>query len=81
MELSILNLHLILIIRSNQSTGTNKLDGFSRSPLDHRRYLEWSWNTKNKYESVMEFVRTQRVQWPKDIKPKSPDKPFQEPGQ
>ncbi|RFU25663.1 hypothetical protein B7463_g10683, partial [Scytalidium lignicola] len=41
----------------------NRLDIFQRVPSQLRRYLEYIWNLKLKYGSVMEFVLSERLKW------------------
>ena len=57
--------------------GNNQIDKFSRSPTNHRRYLEYMFNLKKDYGSVMDFVRDERLKWT-DLKPKAAA--FQDPG-
>ncbi len=51
----------------------NKIDLFSRAPLDHRNYLAYVFKLKKEYGSVMNFVVKERLQWidltPKDASP------------
>lgn len=56
---------------------TNQIDKFRRSPLDHRKYLEYMFGLKKKYGSVMDFVRDERVEWT-DLEPRG--KAFENPG-
>lgn len=55
----------------------NQIDKFRRAPLDHRRYLGFSYGLKQQYESVMRFVMERRVKWT-DTKAKAA--PFEDPG-
>ncbi|KAH8603077.1 hypothetical protein B0O99DRAFT_647818 [Bisporella sp. PMI_857] len=41
----------------------NRLDAFQRKPSDLRRYLEYNWNLKREYGSVMTFVAEERLGW------------------
>lgn len=58
-------------------TGANQIDKFSRSPVDHRRYMEYMFGLKKDHGSVMDFVRDKRLKWT-DVKPKAAA--FENPG-
>jgi len=53
----------------------NRIDLFQRVPSDLRRYREFTWTLQRRYGSVMDFVLTQRVQWPTPVIPKG--RPFE----
>lgn len=55
----------------------NRLDLFQRVPSELRRYLEYVWNLKLKYGSVMEFVLSERLKWEVPLKAEAP--PFKSP--
>lgn len=55
----------------------NRIDDFRRAPLDHRNYLSYMARLKEEHGSVMEYVRTQRLQWT-DLAAKGPA--FEDPG-
>lgn len=46
-----------------QKVAQNKLDLFQRVPSQLRRYLGFTWNLRQDYGSVMNFILTQRLQW------------------
>ena len=62
---------------ADQGLETNQIDKFCRSPTNHRRYMEYMYNLKKDYGSVMDFVRDERVKWT-DLKPKAAA--FEDPG-
>lgn len=55
----------------------NRLELFHRVPSDLRRYIEYMYNLKRQWGSVMEFVVKERVQWDGQLQPKG--KPFDDP--
>ncbi|KAL9601771.1 MAG: hypothetical protein Q9219_002261 [cf. Caloplaca sp. 3 TL-2023] len=55
----------------------NRLDRFVRVPSDLRRYLEYNFQLKKDYGSVMDFVVQERLKWP-DLKPQDAV-PFNDP--
>ena len=48
---------------SLSSLGTNRLDLLQRLPSDLRRYLEWIYDLKRSYGSVLSFVQHERLHW------------------
>ncbi|CAJ2500965.1 Uu.00g038180.m01.CDS01 [Anthostomella pinea] len=53
----------------------NRLDQFQRLPSELRRYLGFSWELKQDYGSVMNFMLTQRLQWTAPVWPRG--RPFE----
>lgn len=47
----------------------NRLDVFQRIPSDLRRYMEYNYNTRLKYGSVMEFIIKIKLGWEEPIVP------------
>ncbi|KAK4230497.1 hypothetical protein QBC38DRAFT_28917 [Podospora fimiseda] len=47
----------------------NRLDLFQRKPSDLRRYLEFTYNLKQEWGSVMNFILSQRLKWELPIVP------------
>lgn len=56
----------------------NRLDLFRRKPSDLRRYLEYTWELKRDYGSVMNFILSQRLAWESPIVPRGSG-PFEHP--
>jgi hypothetical protein len=56
---------------------SNRIDKFQRMPSQLRAYLKYMWSLKKEHGSVMEFVKTQRLQW-EDVVP-SGKEAFSEP--
>ena len=55
----------------------NRLDLFQRVPSDLRRYLNYTWQLKAQYGSVMQYILKERLRWT-EMKPRGP--PFAELG-
>lgn len=58
--------------------GSNQIDKFRRSPLDQRRYKEFVFGVRERWGSVKEFVRGERLGWKEGEGAKG--KAFQDPG-
>lgn len=50
---------------------TNKLDTFQRVPSELRRYLDWAYHIKQRYNSIPNYVLRERLQW-RDSEPAGP---------
>jgi hypothetical protein len=53
----------------------NRIDLFQRRPSELRRYLEFNWQCKQAYGSVMAYVLSQRLGWTLPLAPRA-DRPF-----
>ncbi|KAI2466599.1 hypothetical protein F4781DRAFT_405089 [Annulohypoxylon bovei var. microspora] len=53
----------------------NRLDAFRRVPSNLRRYLEYTWELKRDYGSVMDFILIERLQWEAPVTPRG--RPFE----
>ena len=58
-------------------TGTNRIDGFQRAPIDLRRYRQFIHAVKIEWGSVLQFILETRIHWT-DTEPKG--LPFTCPG-
>lgn len=53
----------------------NRLGAFRRIPSHLRRYLEYTWQLKRDYGSIMKFVLDKRLRWEAPVTPRG--KPFE----
>lgn len=53
----------------------NRLELFQRVPSDLRRYLGYTWNLRQQYGSVMNFILSKRLNWTLPITPRG--RPFE----
>ncbi|EPE28023.1 hypothetical protein GLAREA_04814 [Glarea lozoyensis ATCC 20868] len=55
---------------------TNRIDLFQRQPLQLRRYLQFSYQIKQKWGSIIKFILNERVKWTVPVVAKG-KKPFE----